>query len=212
MQDFPLLFLPLLSSQNIVIKTIIKVNKHVIISFCVYVGGADLYSNSFISPNSAEEVGVSLNFDESQARLIDPTKTPGAVNEEASSKLESGTVAEPNNRVLRSAVPILSKTTAGDNLLLYKNVEDAFESNDVELSGRLGHIIQPSRTVLRHKYRNNFLISVVLTIIKLLVVPSVRGEWNSFQVPFGYALLLFLSRLFDAILQSTWYSTIDRSN
>lgn len=29
-----------------------------------------------------------------------------------------------------------------------------------------------------------------------------RGEWNSFQVPFGYALLLFLSRLFDAILQS----------
>lgn len=41
------------------------------------------------------------------------------------------------------------------------------------------------------------MISVVLTIIKLLVVPSVRGEWNSFQVPFGYALVLFLSRLFD---------------
>lgn len=155
MQDFPLLFLPLLSSQNIVIKTIIKVNKHVIISFCVRVGGADLYSNSFISPNSAEEVGVSPNFDESQARLIDPTKTPGAVNEETSSKVV-GTIAEPNNRVLRSAVPILSKTTAGDNLLLYKNVEDAFESNDVELSGRLGHIIQPSRTVLRHKYRNSY--------------------------------------------------------
>lgn len=154
MYDFPLLFLPLLSSQSIVIKTIIEVkyNQQTLKNNSFSVGGADMYSNSFISPNSAEEVGVSLQFDESQARLIDPTKTPGAVNEETSSsnsKIESGTVAEPNNRVLRSAVPILSKTTAGDNLLLYKNVEDAFESNDVELSGRLGHIIQPSRTVLK---------------------------------------------------------------
>lgn len=120
-------------------------NKHINSNCFVCVGIADLYSNSFISPNSAEEVGVSPNF-KSQAKLIDPTKTPGTVNEETS-KIESGTVAEPNNRVLRSAVPILSKTTAGDNLLLYKNVEDAFESNDVELSGRLGHFIQPSRTV-----------------------------------------------------------------
>lgn len=55
----------------------------------------------------------------------------------------------PVNRNPRSASPepILSKVTATDDLLIYKNVEDALDTNDVELSGRIGGFINPSKTV-----------------------------------------------------------------
>ncbi|XP_066249149.1 uncharacterized protein pwn isoform X2 [Euwallacea similis] len=99
-------------------------------------GSADLYHNSFISPNSANQPKALL-------KSIESTNEP--IGEFSPSDVIEGSSVH-KERVERSADPILSKTSAGDTLILYKNIEDAFESNDVELSGRLGNFIQPSKT------------------------------------------------------------------
>ncbi|XP_023014818.2 calcium-binding EGF-like domain-containing protein pawn [Leptinotarsa decemlineata] len=107
----------------------------------------DPYSNSFISPNSAE-----IPFDDDVEsgdktsgpnEILQPSLQETTARFDESIETSSSVVA---NRVQRSADPILSKTAATDDLLIFKNIEEALDSNDVELSGRLGHFIQPSKT------------------------------------------------------------------
>lgn len=115
-----------------------------------FLGLEDLYSNSFISPNSA-----SADSDNEKSQLGDRTSGPSEIQHTdptiketvASYASEIATSSSNSERVVRSADPILSRTAGMDNLLAYKNVDDSLDSNDVELSGRIGSFIQPSRTV-----------------------------------------------------------------
>lgn len=112
----------------------------------------DQYSNSFISPNSAGAKEIeNLEGEYSQGNAAIKTSGPGEI---LSSQLTPTSLLEERsesalNRNPRSALPepILSTVTATDDLLIFKNVEDALESNDVELSGRIGGYINPSKTV-----------------------------------------------------------------
>ncbi|XP_076259530.1 calcium-binding EGF-like domain-containing protein pawn isoform X2 [Rhynchophorus ferrugineus] len=115
-------------------------------------GLGDIYSNTFISPNSADD-----NFAEiSTPKLIDATKF--VYNEQEGSSLMNDDEKSPDftsiesRRVQRSADPILTSTAAEDKLLLFKNVDDSLDSNDVEMSGRIGHYIQPSKTGKNHYF------------------------------------------------------------
>ncbi|ENN79488.1 hypothetical protein YQE_04132, partial [Dendroctonus ponderosae] len=125
---------------------------------CLVVPGAsDLYSNSFISPSSSSHLDIQWRPERAiQSAQIESTSGP----DEDAEDIEGTPVA--NSRVQRSAEPILSKTSAGDDLLLHKNIEDTLDSNDVELSGRLGHVIQPSRTA------NPDIQDIITGIVKLL--------------------------------------------
>ncbi|CAG9764307.1 unnamed protein product [Ceutorhynchus assimilis] len=107
-------------------------------------GLANLYSNSFISPNSAEELDIRLDesIKTSQLENIKATFVPENGDELRQIKLTKAT----KERFEKSTEPILSRTSAGDNLLLFKNVEESLDNNDVELSGRIGRFIQPSKT------------------------------------------------------------------
>lgn len=112
-------------------------------------GAEDIYSNSFISPNSA--YGEDVMDDLSTGTK---TSAPGDIKTTKDSLLTSTITSQIvtsrtiENRVERSAVadPILSRTSGLEGLLAFKNVEDSFDSNDVELSGRY-NVIQPSKTV-----------------------------------------------------------------
>ncbi|KAJ8962470.1 hypothetical protein NQ314_005707 [Rhamnusium bicolor] len=109
-------------------------------------GIEDVYSNSFISPNSAEG-----NENELQSQLGDRTSGPSEIQFTdpviKSYADEISATSSNHDRVKRSADPILSRTAGLDNLLIYKNVEESLDSNDVDLSGRIGSFIQPSKTV-----------------------------------------------------------------
>lgn len=114
---------------------------------------ADPYSNSFISPNSADandekDIEIQQQSGENPAirtsgpgEILSSTLTPTSLSADRSES--------PVHRSPRSASPepILSTVTATDDLLIYKNVEDALDTNDVELSGRIGGFINPSKTV-----------------------------------------------------------------
>ncbi|XP_072390317.1 uncharacterized protein pwn [Diabrotica undecimpunctata] len=111
----------------------------------------DIYSNSFISPNSAK-----FNAEDDQLPAI-RTSEAKDIFEETSRVARSALRDEPldkedhqvtssAHRVARSMDHILSSTAIADDYNLYKNVDEALESNDVELSGRLAGYIQPSKT------------------------------------------------------------------
>lgn len=108
-----------------------------------------MYSNSFISPNSAREIDFRIVEEQtiktSVPENIQATNLRKIEDEDEGEKVDGTSV--DRQRVERSADPILSKTSAVDNLLLFKNIEESLDSNDVELSGRIGHFIQPSKTV-----------------------------------------------------------------
>ncbi|XP_050296688.1 uncharacterized protein LOC126736402 [Anthonomus grandis grandis] len=110
---------------------------------------ANVYPNSFISPNSAaEEPGDPVGGENSlktTATFLEGVSR--IINEEEKDEVSiDETPVYISNRVERSAEPVLTRTTGDDNLLIFKNVEESLDSNDVELSGRIGHFIQPSRT------------------------------------------------------------------
>ncbi|KAJ8925501.1 hypothetical protein NQ315_009339 [Exocentrus adspersus] len=115
----------------------------------------DIYSvedsyYSFISPNS---LAVDKDNDQNSQKG-DRTSGPSEIGHTntiiketvASYASEIATSSSNHQRVERSADPILSRTAGIDNLLPYKNVEDSLDGNDVELSGRIGNYIQPSKT------------------------------------------------------------------
>lgn len=117
----------------------------------------NIYPNSFISPNSAdkhpEQIVSAEALKTSGPKDITPTlllkddnEDRGNLDTNSENLLGVSISSVEEKRVERSADPILSKTTAEDNLLLFKNIEDSFDRNDVELSGRVAHLIQPSRT------------------------------------------------------------------
>lgn len=108
-----------------------------------------MYSNSFISPNSAQEViaheSEAVDITSGQSEIVVSSAT-------SESKLtppsESTLSISTHNRPARNANPIISRTTSFlDDLPTYKNVADSLDSNDVELSGKIMHFIQPSKTV-----------------------------------------------------------------
>lgn len=111
------------------------------------VAAEDVYSNSFISPNSA-------NIEE-QDNLPKEIITSGLESFRRESEtfpssfqdgIGSTNLFSSASRVLRSADPILSRTAISDEFNLYKNIGEALESNDVELSGKIVENIQPSKT------------------------------------------------------------------
>ncbi|KAL1501177.1 hypothetical protein ABEB36_006557 [Hypothenemus hampei] len=102
---------------------------------CLNIHNNYLYSNSFISPNSAED----LDLHTQTSKIIQPTKVSSSLKEQTNKD-----TLESSSRVARSAEPIISKTFAGENLLFFKNIEESLDGNGVELSGR--HYIQPSTT------------------------------------------------------------------
>ncbi|CAH0551973.1 unnamed protein product [Brassicogethes aeneus] len=110
-----------------------------------HVEGLDHISNSFISPNSAsDDIIQELDFgsrtsspDDIQVTKVQKTPLFGS---------QINTTPTLKTRLERSADPILSRTSGLDGLLAFKNVEESFDSNDVELSGRMANIIQPSKT------------------------------------------------------------------
>lgn len=104
----------------------------------------DVYSNSFISPNSASD----LEGSERPELPVDVTSGPSEIT---NSRLSSLTASETFHTIQkRSAAPILSSSIGGiDDLLSSKNVGESLESNDVELSGKVVSFIQPSRTISR---------------------------------------------------------------
>lgn len=110
-------------------------------------GGDQINSNSYISPKSSMQNDP--NNHKSHERTIDLNQinTSSAKNEYFQSvSVEVEPSAVRHERVERSADPIISRTSDGDKYIMYKNIEEALDSNDVELSGR--HVdISPSKTV-----------------------------------------------------------------
>lgn len=109
----------------------------------------DVYSNSFISPNSAAEAVIHesevVNITSGQSEIVVLSATPQT---KLISPSESTLSISTHERTVRSANPILSRTASSlDDLPSYKNVADSLDSNDVELSGRIMQYIQPSKTV-----------------------------------------------------------------
>ncbi|KAJ8960131.1 hypothetical protein NQ318_003850 [Aromia moschata] len=111
----------------------------------------DPYSNSFISPNSAGAVHRVPK--DTHRPAGDRTTGPDdilatdTVREEVATSLATETPASSiHERDERSADPILSRTAGPDDLLVGKHLEDSLDGNEVELSGRIGGFIRPSRT------------------------------------------------------------------
>ncbi|XP_017781909.1 PREDICTED: uncharacterized protein LOC108566509 isoform X3 [Nicrophorus vespilloides] len=105
----------------------------VVVSLFHLTAGVDVYSNSFISPHSAQEDAVY------PSEVIKPSSFLD--------KSESVSTKKERSRVQRSADPILSTYGKSDDLSYYKNVAEALEGNGVELSGRAPKLIQPSKTI-----------------------------------------------------------------
>lgn len=105
-----------------------------------------MYSNSYISPNSAEE-----NVDYKETITAQRTSGPRDIRESESEThvTSSSETSSSNNKLTSSVEPIiLHRTTGIDDLTSYKNVADVLETNDVEYSGRReGYYIQPSSTI-----------------------------------------------------------------
>lgn len=83
-------------------------------------------------------------------------------------------------RIKRSADPILSKPSGIDELLSSKNVAESLDYNDVELSGRIATLIQPSRTIRNYEQLR-------------LLQTGLNDEFNSGEVrgaPQGRSILL----------------------
>lgn len=114
----------------------------------------DVYSNSFISPNSANaeaDDNVVQAMQTSRPKDIKESEksvTTDFTSEDISmiEKNKDLSLSSSASRVLRSADPILSQTAITNEFNVFKNVEEALDSNDVELSGRLAGYIQPSKT------------------------------------------------------------------
>ncbi|XP_057652255.1 uncharacterized protein LOC130891484 [Diorhabda carinulata] len=131
------------SGRNI--TSTIMVEKVAIYLF-IFLAFEDVYSNSFISPNSAN-----LKAPENFKRIItSELESFPKESEHLSDLIQDGTdstnLLSSATRVIRSADPILSRTAISDEFNLYKNIEEALESNDVELSGKIVENIQPSKT------------------------------------------------------------------
>ncbi|RZC35024.1 hypothetical protein BDFB_007198, partial [Asbolus verrucosus] len=107
-----------------------------LLAVAFFADGFDGYSNSFISPNSAKD----LQSQHEGIKAGDRTSAPEDIL--LTSSITSHT---SQNKVKRSAEPILSRTTGIDSLLSHKNVGESLDSNDVELSGRVLNI-SPSKT------------------------------------------------------------------
>lgn len=99
----------------------------------------DVYSNSFISPNSAKEP---MEFDSEAVDMTSGRSEILAPTSLEPSESSSSTYERPARSVVNQ---IVSQTTL-DDLLTFKNVADSLDTNDVELSGRIAHFIQPSKT------------------------------------------------------------------
>ncbi|CAG9860551.1 unnamed protein product [Phyllotreta striolata] len=104
------------------------------------------YSNSFISPNSANADVEDVVESDIQASIPREIKETEKLQATDYSNEKASTVINNPSRVQRSADPILSQTPIANEFNIFKNVEDALDSNDVELSGRLAGYIQPSKT------------------------------------------------------------------
>ncbi|KAK9685460.1 Calcium-binding EGF domain [Popillia japonica] len=119
----------------------------------------DIYSNSYISPNSASDNEHHIEYDE---ETIHPhvTSAPRQFHSSTTKILLSPKENESDHVINeRSIEPTISRTTSIDDLLSLKNTLDHIETNDVELSGRVPQFIQPSRTLkgeswneLKHTY------------------------------------------------------------
>lgn len=116
--------------------------------FVSIAGIEDPYHNSFISPYSAKEAVARESEAADMTSGQSEIALPGATSESKTllSSSESPIVIATHERQVRSASPVLHRTASLDDLL-YKNVGDSLDSNDVELSGRVVQFIQPTRTV-----------------------------------------------------------------
>lgn len=115
--------------------------------FCYSYAGIGMYSNSYISPNSADE-----NVEYKETVTAQRTSGPRDIRESESETYvtSSSEISNGNDDELKSSAEpiILHRTTGIDDLTSYKNVADVLETNDVEYSGRRdGYYIQPSSTI-----------------------------------------------------------------
>ncbi|KAK9886647.1 hypothetical protein WA026_017568 [Henosepilachna vigintioctopunctata] len=118
-----------------------------------FLAGADeIQSNSFISPNSAGR-GDLHEGSIYQKKTATPSLESHITSDiKTWDEVKINPSKSQNERVARSADPIISKTSDVDRFIMYKNIEEALDSNDVELSGRLVNI-SPSKTeqnILNH--------------------------------------------------------------
>lgn len=136
----------------------------------------DAYSQSFISPNSAvNEIRNANEQQQQHEQYVDKTSGPSeivritSVGGTITPSSISGQFSVKKSKAIRtarSADPILSKTSGVDNLLAYKNIEESLDSNDVEMSARVDHLIQPSKTVQKLIFNETRAIIYILSFDK----------------------------------------------
>lgn len=111
--------------------------------FLSFAGADDLFSNSYISPNSAKDY-------ETQEHSVfhgDKTSGPVVIQLDSSKDFSIKSSIKEEKRFARSVDPLVQTTAGLGDILTFKNVDDSLDSNDVEYSGRIAQFIQPSKTV-----------------------------------------------------------------